>query len=149
MKDLKKIILLEVRKVKNHNLKTWTEFFQAVKRGEKTFEERLDDRGYEVGDTLTLQEFDPNKQEYTGDVIVKGVPYILREPYAKDKHVIMSITDVKPCQLEMPKPWIWGNEVVGLDDKIYEAPTCPKCKEATYSMPNCPFCSQALKGHED
>jgi hypothetical protein len=130
--------------LKNHNLKTWPIFYQEVKSGKKTFEERLDDRGYEVGDTLTLQEFDPDKQEYTGDEIVKGVPYLLREPYAKDGHVIMSITE--PCQLEIPKPWIWDNEVVGLDDKPYKAPTCPTCNEVTYSMPNCPFCGQALKG---
>ncbi|MCO5387814.1 MAG: DUF3850 domain-containing protein [Desulfosporosinus sp.] len=77
----------------NHNLKTWPEQFKAVKSGLKTFEERIDDRGYEVGDTLTLQEFDPLAQEYTGDVLVKSVPYILREPYAREGHVIMSIKD--------------------------------------------------------
>jgi len=83
--------------MKNHNLKTWPEFYQAVIRGEKTFEVRLNDRGYEVGDTLTLQEFDPAKQEYTGNEIVKQVPYILREPYAKDGHVIMSLKEVSSC----------------------------------------------------
>jgi len=83
--------------MKNHNLKTWPEFFQAVKRGDKTFEERVNDRGYEVNDTLTLQEFDPDKQEYTGDELVKRVPYLLREPYAKDGHVIMSLAEANRC----------------------------------------------------
>ena len=85
--------------MKNHNLKTWPIFFQAIKSGKKTFEVRINDRGYKVGDTLTFQEFDPDKQEYTGDVIVKGVPYIIGEPFAKEGHVIMALRDVDetPC----------------------------------------------------
>lgn len=37
-----------------HNLKTLPEYWHAVKRGEKTFEVRKDDRGFQVGDTLRL-----------------------------------------------------------------------------------------------
>ena len=83
---------------RNHNLKTWPEFYDAVESGIKTFEERLNDRFYEVGDTLTLQKYDPNKQEYTGDELVKRVPYILREPYAKEGHVIMSLAEANRCE---------------------------------------------------
>lgn len=91
--------------MKNHNLKTWSVYFQKVKSGEKTFEERLDDRGYAVGDTLTLQEFNPNKQEYMGDELVKMVTYILREPYARDGHVVMSLADVgsSPMKVTLTK----------------------------------------------
>lgn len=42
-----------------HELKTWPEFFEAVERGDKTFEVRRDDRGFCVGDTLVLQRFQP------------------------------------------------------------------------------------------
>lgn len=80
--------------MKNHSIKAWPVYFQVAKTGEKTFDERVDDRGYKVGDTLTLQEFDPEKGEYTGDELVKRVTYILREPYAKDGHVIMSLVAV-------------------------------------------------------
>jgi len=38
-----------------HILKTWPNYFDAVKRGEKPFEVRLDDRGYQKGDILVLQ----------------------------------------------------------------------------------------------
>ena len=38
-----------------HNLKTLPAYFDAVKRGEKTFEVRRDDRGFQKGDTLVLQ----------------------------------------------------------------------------------------------
>lgn len=44
-----------------HELKTWPEFFDAVKRGEKTFEVRRDDRGFQVGDTLRLVRWQPAK----------------------------------------------------------------------------------------
>ena len=37
-----------------HELKTWAPYFDAVKRGEKTFEVRRDDRGFQCGDTVTL-----------------------------------------------------------------------------------------------
>ena len=60
-----------------HHLKTWPEYFQAVKRGEKTFEIRLDDRGYVVGDNLVLEEFDPATALHTGEVILAKVSYVL------------------------------------------------------------------------
>ena len=49
-----------------HELKTWPEFFDAVDRGEKTFEVRLDDRGFQVGDTLRLQRFRPGHSSQWG-----------------------------------------------------------------------------------
>jgi hypothetical protein len=40
---------------------------------------RRDDRGYEVGDMLRLEEFNPTTQEYTGQFICGvRVSYILR-----------------------------------------------------------------------
>lgn len=42
-----------------HELKTWPVYFQRVWKGEKTFEVRLDDRGYQKGDTVVLREWDP------------------------------------------------------------------------------------------
>ena len=38
-----------------HTLKTHPNYWDAVKSGEKTFEIRLDDRGFQKGDTLVLQ----------------------------------------------------------------------------------------------
>jgi len=47
--------------------------------------------------------------------------------------------------IEIPKTWVWGNEVMRLDENLYESPTCPTCNDVTYSIPNCPFCGQTLK----
>jgi hypothetical protein len=41
--------------VAEHILKTWPPYFDAVKRGEKTFEGRKNDRNFQPGDTVVLQ----------------------------------------------------------------------------------------------
>lgn len=62
--------------MKVHELKTWPEFFDAVKRGEKTFEVRFNDRDYQVGDVLLLLEWDPASGRYTGQLVDKLVTYV-------------------------------------------------------------------------
>lgn len=37
-----------------HKLKTWARYFEAVERGEKTFEVRKNDRAFQTGDVLEL-----------------------------------------------------------------------------------------------
>lgn len=43
-----------------HVLKCWPQFMPRIASGQKTFEIRKNDRDYQVGDTLFLQEFTPN-----------------------------------------------------------------------------------------
>lgn len=38
-----------------HELKCWPQYFDAVVSGEKTFEVRRDDRGFQTGDVVELQ----------------------------------------------------------------------------------------------
>ena len=54
--------------MKAHSLKTWPGLFKQVVNGSKQFEYRKDDRGFEVGDILLLQEWDPKTEAYTGNV---------------------------------------------------------------------------------
>lgn len=49
---------LKEAKERIHELKTWSEHFNQVFMGHKTFEVRLNDRDFKVGDTLTLIEGD-------------------------------------------------------------------------------------------
>lgn len=42
-----------------HVLKTWPQYWAAVARGDKNFEVRKDDRAYQAGDTLILENYDP------------------------------------------------------------------------------------------
>ena len=52
--------------MKDHELKTWPTFFWATVAGHKRFDYRLDDRGFEVGDTLWYREWDPQTEKFTG-----------------------------------------------------------------------------------
>lgn len=60
-----------------HKLKTWPEYFAQLRRGEKTFELRENDRDFKVGDILELQEWKPETQDYTGSVEIRVVSHIL------------------------------------------------------------------------
>jgi hypothetical protein len=60
-----------------HELKTWPEYFQAVIDGTKTFEHRVNDRGFKNGDTLHLREYDPATKTYTGRECKRLVTYCL------------------------------------------------------------------------
>ncbi len=51
------------QKSKEHALKTLTVFFHPMAEGAKTFEIRLNDRDYRVGDTLRLEEYDADRRE--------------------------------------------------------------------------------------
>lgn len=60
-----------------HTLKTWPEPFEASYQGVKTFEVRVNDRNYQVGDHLELMEWEPDTKRYTGRRCIGVVAYIL------------------------------------------------------------------------
>ncbi len=59
-----------------HTKKVWSEYFQKIFEGKKTYELRLADWKCNEGDILVLQEWDPKTKEYTGREIEKEVTYI-------------------------------------------------------------------------
>ena len=60
-----------------HRVKSWPTFFEATLAGVKTHDvRRIRDRDYQVGDTLRLQEFDPEEQAYTGRELCVRITYI-------------------------------------------------------------------------
>jgi len=63
--------MMEIRK------KCWPDFFKEVESGNKTFEYRLADWEAKEGDTLILEEWDPETKEYTGRSIKKTIGYVL------------------------------------------------------------------------
>lgn len=75
-----------------HRLKTWPEYFQAVRSGAKTFEARKDDRGFQVGDTLAMDEWDPGTGQFTGAQEVRVVTYVLRgTEHVAQGHCILAL----------------------------------------------------------
>lgn len=78
-----------------HELKTLPEYFEAIIKGEKLFEIRKNDRFFQVGDLLALNEFDVKNVSYTGRSCIVYIDYILNnEEFCKSGFVVMSI---KPC----------------------------------------------------
>ena len=65
------------QRIQHHRLKCWPEYFQALKMGLKTFELRKDDRNFQVGDILVLEEYLPDEGRYTGDELRFSVTYKL------------------------------------------------------------------------
>jgi len=60
-----------------HDLKVWPDFFAAIGCGDKTFEIRKNDRGYQIGDLLRLREYEPGPDEYTGREVERTVSYLI------------------------------------------------------------------------
>jgi len=73
-----------------HYLKTWPKYFVDVKEGRKKFEIREDDRGFQMGDILILQEYDPKIKKYTGEEVSMKVIYIT-DFAQKEKFVVLGI----------------------------------------------------------
>ena len=49
-----------------HTLKCWPAYFQAIRRKEKNFTVRRDDRGFQKGDVVIFREYDRGQYEITG-----------------------------------------------------------------------------------
>lgn len=64
---------------KRHHIKILPEYFLELRLGLKNFEIRLNDRDYEKGDILILNEYDPLEQSLTGQFEVREIGYILHD----------------------------------------------------------------------
>jgi hypothetical protein len=81
-----------------HELKTINPHFQDQFNGCKTFEIRLDDRGFQVGDTLKLLEFDKFECIHSGRWVEVFVTHILSGyPAVEDGCVVMSTERRSRC----------------------------------------------------
>lgn len=79
-----------------HYLKVWPTYYERLADGTKTFEIRKDDRGYQAGDALVLQEWDPRQGPiggYTGREIRRTVGFIFKQGFGCDlgEYVVMSL----------------------------------------------------------
>lgn len=66
----------EEREPKTHELKTHSKAFDAIWFGEKTYEIRVADRDFRVGDRLFLREWDLDKKDYTDRCLIATVTYM-------------------------------------------------------------------------
>ena len=76
-----------------HELKIHPKYYRAVLLGLKKVEIRLNDRNYQEGDLLILNEFDPKTERYTGLQLKRKVDFITRDVAGLDPdYVIMQIS---------------------------------------------------------
>ena len=84
-----------------HHLKIWPHFFNDLESGMKTFELRRDDRGYQVGDLLVLEEYVTEghtylQSYYTGRKLYREIVYILKGYEGlTGKHAILGLKEIK------------------------------------------------------
>jgi hypothetical protein len=62
-----------------HYLKTIQPFFSEVKSGTKTFELRRNDRDFQVGDEVYLQEYDLDNNSFSGQEVRAKITYVLKD----------------------------------------------------------------------
>lgn len=60
-----------------HKLKTWPDYFQAIWEGRKRCEVRKNDRNFQQGDILLLEEYDQVKGQYSGRFIRVHVTHLI------------------------------------------------------------------------
>lgn len=84
-----------------HDVKSWSPFFQAIKRGHKVHDLRKNDRDYRVGDQIVLREYLPFEGRFTGDTYRVLITYITNNDYpcAYSSHALdrgYAILSIKP-----------------------------------------------------
>lgn len=70
-----------------HELKTLPSYFQEVAEGNKPFEIRYNDRGFEKGDILVLREY---TERFSGRTITAKVTYLTKFQQ-QPNHVVLGI----------------------------------------------------------
>lgn len=89
-----------------HELKTLPDYFEAVAQGDKKFEVRRNDRGFQAGDSVILRENDPRAvndpyrewlEGYSGRTIHARISYVLAGGAfgIQAGHCVLALTDVK------------------------------------------------------
>lgn len=82
-----------------HELKIITEEYKEVLLELKKVQLRKNDRNYQVGDILYLNEYDSQNKKYTGSQVIRKVDYIL----GNDLNNIAAQNLLKVCPFVAPK----------------------------------------------
>ncbi len=77
---------------KHHDIKIWPQYFEQVIAGKKPWEYRINDRGYETGDTLTMFEYHPTVGGYTGRKVYATVGYMV---HCNSEYVAFTLKDIR------------------------------------------------------
>lgn len=92
--DMGKVEIIFPRMPKIIELKITPKYFEAQRRGVKSFEIRKNDRGYRVDDVLWLEEYDPEKKQYTGHTLKRKITYITSYKQQED-YVVLGTAPIR------------------------------------------------------
>ncbi len=101
-----------------HLVKCWPDFFDALRSGEKPFDLRKNDRGYQKGDTFVPMEFVPHglgaetKGTSTGRFDAYEITYVLSGWGLQPEHVCLGL-----------RPEIRANQLVKLAQQGLQLPS--------------------------
>jgi hypothetical protein len=91
-----------------HKLKCWTALLRDIWNGKRRFDIRKNDQNFEVGDTILLQEYFPDKDQYGNIEIECRISYILNDAYIlsefnglKEGYVIFGFEIIRLMQKEV------------------------------------------------
>lgn len=76
-----------------HKIKILPEYFNSVLNGQKRFEIRNNDRNYQVGDVVTLEEYNADKRYYTGRVYRCEITYITNF-MQKENYIVFGFKEI-------------------------------------------------------
>jgi hypothetical protein len=82
------------RQMKAHDLKCWPSLLHQIITGEKEWEFRINDRDFQIGDTLHLREWDSVEERYgpsNANVLVMSIWNHRDVPGVPEGYVIMRI----------------------------------------------------------
>jgi uncharacterized protein DUF3850 len=108
--------------MKIHELKSWPQYFKKVVDGSKTFEVRLNDRDFKVGDFLFLREYDPETKQYSGRFQYVRVTYIL----GSEEHDAVSPKALHPDYVILAIMLTWSTQSPVLPGQEQVSPTRPE-----------------------
>lgn len=75
--------------MKTHRLKTTQPYFEGCWQQSKTFDVRKNDRDFQEGDTVYLQEYNAETHAYSGKQLRCTILYVLREYPAIEKGYVV------------------------------------------------------------
>jgi len=114
---------------KLHELKTWPAFYARIIDGSKRFEIRRDDRVFQSGDCVALQEWDPETETYTGREAIREIGFVTGFQQ-RDGFVVFSLhnsdesaTSERWRLIAQRREDLWGAELRKLRNDLVEAGT--------------------------
>lgn len=97
-----------VRQTMMHALKCWPVAFERLQTGEKTFDVRMDDRGFQFGDIVMFREYDPDRghddcgdqtcseNRFTGRALYRQIGFVAKGDFfglRLSQYAILSLVD--------------------------------------------------------